>query len=60
MNGELPDLFTQPRRIGILRTSPYGHSRKFAGKVNHMIHRCVQIGVCVVWRGSPTKGGRDR
>src|SRR5215217_9125514 len=29
MNGELPDLFTQPRRIGILRTSPYGHPRKF-------------------------------
>jgi hypothetical protein len=30
MNGELPDLFTQVRGIGILGSSPFGHSANFA------------------------------
>src|SRR5215218_3580494 len=34
---------------GILRSSQ--------GRLNHTIYRCVEIGVCVVWKGSPTKGG---
>jgi len=33
MNGELPDLFTQVRGIGILRTSCCRSSKKFAKKV---------------------------
>src|SRR5687767_10536158 len=33
----------------------YGGIRSSQGRLNHLIHRCVQIRVCVVWRGSPTK-----
>src|SRR5215218_6065450 len=40
MNGELPDLFTQPRRIGILRTSPFGHSRKLR---QEFIRNCLPL-----------------
>src|SRR5918993_3225637 len=36
----------------------YGVLRSSQGRLNHMIHRCVKIGVWVVWRGSPTKRRR--
>src|SRR5215204_3558240 len=43
--------FSELRLDGVLRSSQE--------TVNHMIPRCVQIRVCMVWRGSPTKGGRQ-
>src|SRR5688572_17998755 len=38
----------------------YGVLGSSQGRVNHRIHRCVQIRVCVVRRGSPTKKRRRK
>jgi hypothetical protein len=41
----ISSLFTEYPRIGILRSSPFGHSQKFAPRNSHLAYNLACLGI---------------